>query len=147
MGYERARDRDPLLLATRELVREGTHLVRQSDEGERLRNLGPDAGLGLALHLEGVRDVLGRGAVGQELEVLEDAADVAPQERDLGVLQAAELTAADDDLSFRRLELLQQEPHDRRLARAGGPDEEDEFALLDQEGCLLQRDDTRLVDL
>jgi hypothetical protein len=34
--------------------------------------------------------------------------------------------------------LLEQELHDRRLARAAGPDEEDELAAADREARVLQ---------
>ena len=113
MVDERARDRDTLLLAAGELVRERVHLVREADEVQHLGHLPPDRRGALALHLQGVRDVLGGGPVRQQLEVLEDAADVAAQQRDLRALQPAELAAADDDLARGRLELLQDEP-DRR---------------------------------
>ena len=99
--HERARDRDALLLAARELVREAVHLRAEADEREDLRHLRPDRGLRLALHLERVGDVLVRGAVGEELEVLEDAADVAAQHRHLAPPQARELAAADDDPAVR----------------------------------------------
>ena len=58
------------------------------------------AALRLALHLQRVGDVLGGGAARQQLEVLEDAADVAAQHRHLRALQPAELAAADDDLAL-----------------------------------------------
>src|SRR5215217_342294 len=47
--------------------------------------------------------------------------------------QAGQVTAADDDPAGRRLELLEQQPHHRRLPRARWADEEDELALLDHE--------------
>ena len=62
--------------------------------------------------------VLECGAVGQQLEVLEDAADVPAQHRHLRVLEPGELAAADDDPARRRLELLEEEAHDRRLPGA-----------------------------
>jgi hypothetical protein len=73
---ERARNRDALLLAARELVRKLVRLSREADEREHLGNLRADRAGGLALHLEGVGDVLRRRAVVEKLEVLEDAADV-----------------------------------------------------------------------
>ena len=53
------------------------------------RSTGPDA--------QRVADVLGGGAVREELEVLEDAAEVPAQERYLRALETAEVAAADDD--------------------------------------------------
>jgi hypothetical protein len=113
-----ARDRDPLLFAARELVGQRTHLVRQADEGQHLGHLAADLAAALTLHLQRIRDVLGRCPVRQQLEVLEDTADVAAQERDLRALQPREIAAADDDLAGRRLELLQDQADDRRLAGA-----------------------------
>ena len=125
-----ARDRDALLLATR-LVREAVHLRAEADEGEDLGHLGPDLILRLSLDFERVGDVLVGRAVGEELEVLEDAADVARSIEHLAPAQAGELAAADDDPAPGRVELLEEEPHDGRLARAGRADEEDELALVD----------------
>jgi hypothetical protein len=121
--------------------------VREADEVQDLRHLAADGVAAFALHLEGVGDVLGGGAIRKQLEVLEDAADVAPQQRDLLALEPTELAPADDDLAGGRLELLQHEPHERRLARAGRADDEDELALVDPEGDVAEGRDVRLVDL
>jgi len=83
----------------------------------------------------------------EKLEVLEDAADVPAQLRNLGILESHELAAAHDDPAARGLELLEQETHDRRLARPGRSDEEDELAFLDREGNVAKRDHVWLVDL
>src|SRR5205814_24873 len=101
----------------------------------------------LALHLERIGDVLGRGPVRQQLEVLEHAADVAAQQRNLRALEPPELAAADDDLARGRLELLQDETDHGRLARPGGTYDEDELALVDRERHVPERRDVRLVDL
>ena len=142
-----ARDRDALLLTARELVGKRGHLVREPDEVEHLGHLAADRAAAFALHLQRVGDVLGRRTVREQLEVLEDAADVAAQVRHLRALEARQVAAADDDLARGRLDLLQHEPDHRRLARAGGPDDEDEVALLDHERDVRQRGDIRLVDL
>src|SRR5262249_56471362 len=98
----------------------------------------------LALHLERVRDVVRGGAAREELEVLEDAADVASKLRHFAVLQAREVASADDDPPARRLDLLQQQLDQRRLAGAGRADDEDELALLDHERDGVERGDIRL---
>jgi hypothetical protein len=144
---ERARDRDALLLAARELVGERVRLVRETDHRQHLWHLLADRRAVLALHLQRVGHVLGGGAARQQLEVLEDAADVAAQHRHLRRLEAAELAAADHHLAARRLELLQQQPDQRRLPRAGGADDEHELALVDVERDVVQRDHVRVVDL
>src|SRR5436309_2437476 len=61
--------------------------------------------------------------------------------------KAREVASADHDLAPRRLELLEQEPDDRRLARPGGADDEDELALLDHEADVPESRDIGLVDL
>src|SRR5918995_657848 len=148
MVHHRPGDRDALLLAARELLRPGAHLVREPDKVHDLGHLLADLGVRLALHAQRVADVLGRGAVRKELEVLEDAAEVAAQERHLRALEAAEVAPADDDAAARRLDFLQEEPDERRLAGAGRADDEDELALLDDEGHAVEcPHPVRLIDL
>ena len=86
---ERARDRDALLLAAGELVREAVELVGQADELRISGTFSLDLVARLALHLERVGDVLVDVAVRQQLEVLEDAADVAAQLRHARALAAS----------------------------------------------------------
>src|SRR5918999_1442207 len=59
----------------------------------------------------------------------------------------AEVSPTDDDRPRGRLELLEEQPDHRGLSRSGGPDKEDELALLDHERRALERDHVRLVDL
>ncbi len=103
--------------------------------------------LGSPCTFKRVRDVL-RGRAGREqLEVLEHAADVAAKQRHLRGLEPAEVAPADEDAPRGRLELLEQQPDDRRLAGAGGADDEDELPLVDHERDAVQGDDVRLVHL
>ena len=76
--------------------------MREADEVQHLRHLAPNRVGALALHLERVGDVLGRGAVREELEVLEDAGDVAAQLRDLAPRKPAEVASGDDDAAGSR---------------------------------------------
>src|SRR5919204_571790 len=137
--HERARDRDALLLAAGELVGIRVHARAEPDEVQHLGHLAADRGPVLALHLERVGDVLGRGAVRQQLEVLEDTAHVSAQKRHLRALEPREVAPADDDAARRRLQLLQEEANHRRLPRPGGADDEDELPLLDHEAHVLER--------
>src|SRR3954465_11873411 len=73
--HERPGDRDTLLLTTGELVRVTVFLAAEADQLEDLGHHPAGDGLGLADHLEGEGDVLVRGAVGQEAEILEHTAD------------------------------------------------------------------------
>src|SRR6185295_13279616 len=87
------------------------------------------------------------GTVAEELEVLKDAADVPPEERHFGAFEPRQVAPTDDDPAARRLELLEQEPDDRRLPRSRWADDEHELPLLDHEGGALESDDVRLVHL
>ncbi len=144
---EGARNRDSLLLASGELIGEGVHLVREADHVHDLGHLAPNVAAALTLNLQRVRDILGRGAGRKELEVLEDAADVAAQLRDVRAAEPGQVAAADEDPPAGRLELLQQEADDRRLAGTGGADDEDELALLDHERDVAERRHVGVVDL
>ena len=144
---ERARDRHPLLLTTRQLGREVVGLLGEADEVEDLRHLRAHDVLRPADHLERERDVLVDRLVGEQLEVLEDAADVAPQLRHLPRAEAPDVAARDEDPARGRDLVAQQQLQERRLPRARGPDEEDELALQDLEGEVAEGDDVAFVDL
>src|SRR3712207_1708073 len=77
--------------------------------------------------------VLVDGAGGQELEVLEDAPDVAPQVGHLPRAQGADVLAGDGDAPLVWRLLLVEQPQEGRLAGARRPDEEDELAPLDED--------------
>ncbi len=100
-----------------------------------------------ARHLQGVGDVVVDGARWQQLEVLEDDADVAPVVGDVLVVDLPQVAAGDADDALARVELLDQQAHDRRLARSGGTDQEDELLAVDRESCPLQADVARVVEL
>src|SRR5439155_23975674 len=101
--HERARDRDALLLPPGELLGAGVHLVGEPDHVQDFGHLLADLRARLPLHAQRVADVLRGRAIREELEVLEDAADIPAQERDPGALQPWEVAAADDDPALRRL--------------------------------------------
>src|SRR3954454_17373790 len=130
-------DGDPLLLAAGELVREAALLAREADEVEHLRHGVRDRVPGLADDLQGERDVLEHGLVRQQPEVLEDDADLAAQLRDLPVRQPPDVLAGPVDNAPRRPLLAQDQPQERRLARPGRTDEEDELALDDLEAHVV----------
>ena len=74
-----ASDRDALLLAAGELVREPLLLTLESDDPQRLGDGLADHRAGLADDLQREGDVLEDGLVGQQPEVLEHRADLATQ--------------------------------------------------------------------
>src|SRR5207244_10771639 len=85
--------------------------------------------------------------VEHEVEDMEDAADVPAEVRHLPRGQRLQLAVADPDPSGVGHHLLHEEPEAGRLARAGRADQEDELALPDLEGELLDGCDPALVAL
>ena len=143
-----ARDRDALLLAAGELVGQRVHLVREPDHVHDLGHLAADRRRRLALHLERVGDVLGGGAVRQQLEVLEDAADVAAQHaarssarRRVRSRPPTKIRPRVGSSSLSRSRMIVD------LPEPDGADDEDELALVDHEGDVAERGDVGLVDL
>src|SRR3954453_6501666 len=144
---ERTRDRNALLLAARELVRVVVKLGRKPYEAKDVRHLATDRLAALADDLERVSDVRVDGAVRQELEVLEDHADVAAQVgQPLGgdVVQRA---PGDADRTRGGLELLHQQADARRLAAARRADEEDELGAPDAHRDVVDAHMPVVVDL
>src|SRR3954471_21287678 len=103
---ERPGHRDALLLTAGQLMRVPVLLAPQADQ---LENLGHDpAGdtLGLADHLKGEGDILVGGAVGQQPEVLEHAADRAPEGGNLPRAHGRDVALVHDHPSPRRGDLV-----------------------------------------
>ena len=92
---ERARDRDALLLAARELLGIGVHPVLQPDPLEHLERLALLRRDGHAEHARHERDVLEDGLARDELEILEDEADDAAVACTCARRQRREVAAAD----------------------------------------------------
>ena len=101
-------------------------------------HLGADLLARAAGDLQRVGDVVVHRAVGQQLEVLEDDAEVAAVVRHLLARDLGQVAAGDADRPGGRLELLDQQAHDRRLARARRADEEDELAAPDGERGVVE---------
>ena len=74
---ERARQRDTLRLAARQLRRVAVAVLRQADQLEVLRDALTDLAVRQALHPQAERDVVGDGHVREQRVVLEDRVDVA----------------------------------------------------------------------
>ena len=97
--------------------------------------------------LEGEGDVLAHGLVGQQLEVLEHAADGAAQGRHLPGGEPVELLAGDPDLARGGPLLLGQQAQEGRLAGAGLADHEDELAFADLHGHVVEGGDVVPIGL
>jgi len=142
-----ARYRHALLFAARKFVRVVLQLVPQPDEAEDLRHPRLDDVPRFADHLQGKRHVVEHALVGEQLEVLEHRPDVPPEVRDLPRRELGDVLAGHVDVALGGLLLPQHQADERGLAGAGRPDDEDELALVDLDGDVLQRDVRILVDL
>ena len=123
-----------------ELVREVVQLGRQAGQPEDVGDLGPNLLARATCDLKRVGDVVVDGPVRQQLEVLEHDPDVPAVIRNAPSLDLGQVTAGHADRSLGRIELLDQQPHDRRLARARAADEEHEVLAVDREGRLIEAD-------
>ena len=106
-AHQGARNRRPLLLATRELVREVFAPLREADKREGALGLLPCFFAGVPRDEEREADVLGDRLPWQQLEVLEHDADAPPKLRDRGAAHACaipkvvpEIVGVLDDSNF-----------------------------------------------
>src|SRR6266508_677173 len=144
---ERPGDRHPLLLAAGQLVREAVGLVLQPDQLEHLRDGPLDRVPARPDDLQREGHVLAHGLVGKQLEVLEDAADRAPQGGHLPGGEAVELLAGHPDPARGGPFLLGEQAQEGRLAGAGLAHDEDELALVDLDRDIVEGLDVGPVGL
>jgi hypothetical protein len=109
----------------------------QANQAQDLGDLVPDVAPAAAGHLKRVRDVVVDAAVGEQLEVLEHGADAPAQMGKAAGRQAVDVPARDSHLAAGRLHLADQHLDQRRLAAAGGPDDERELTPPKREGDAL----------
>ena len=157
------RDRDPLLLTAGELPGVGGALVLEPDAVEQVERLGLHLGLLAPLDPDGaLHDVLQRCHVREEVEPLEDHADLTALSGDLLVLETEELRpalrllllvaselAVDPDAPGLDVLELVDAPQEGRLARAGGAEQADDLTLGDVDVDALEHlvAAERLVDV
>src|ERR1700716_436261 len=137
---ERTGDRDTLLFAAGELVRVLALLPFQPHDAEHFLDLRLEVAQGALGHAQREGHVLKYGQVGQQLEILEDHADLPPQVREMAPLEAAQILPLDLDDASGRLLLADQEADQRRLAGAARTNEKDEVLLGNFERDVAQRD-------
>jgi len=131
MHREGARDGHALLLAAGELSRELGCLLGDADALEQRHRLLLGLRLGLAEHLDRPeRHILEDRQVREEVERLEDHADLGPQLGKALALRGQGLAVDADLAAGDRLEPVDGAAQ-RRLARAGRPDDDDDLALVD----------------
>ena len=114
-------------------------LGRQPDEREHPIDRRPDLAPRRAGHLERERHVLPDRLGRQQLEVLEDDPDLAAHPRHVPARQPGEVLAVEDDRALGRELVADEQLDERRLARPGRPDEEDEVAFGDDEVDVAER--------
>src|SRR5262245_40470660 len=137
--HDRARERGALRLALGELVWVGLGAGRQPDrlqggEGAR-RDLAPRR----AEHPQHERDVLEHGPAREELGVLEDDADGAPEPRHVTPAHRGEIEPRDLDLALGGALVTVEEAEQRGLARSARAGQYDELTLVDAERDVGER--------
>src|SRR5206468_10653502 len=141
LAHDRAGERRALSLALRELRGVGLRAGREADDAERVEDALGDLALGRPQHAEDEGDVLVDGADREELRVLEDDADRAPERGHVAVLERPEVVSEHLDVAVGGQIITVEEPQQRRLARPGGSGEDDELPLVDAKGDVAQRRD------
>ena len=127
-------------------MRQLIDLVGEADQANDLGHLALNHVEPLTLHLECIRDIFVDRARRQQFEVLEDAANVAAQLGHLRSFEGAKRLATHLDVAVRRIDFLQQQLDEGRLARARRADEEDPLALVDLQRDVIQPDNVARVD-
>ncbi len=138
---ERARDRDALLLAARELGRQAFVHALEGDELQQFPSAGQPIAVLHAPDAERELDVVGDAHVAEQGVVLEHEADAAVARRDAGDVAPVQRYPAVVDLDQAR-DRAQQ----RALAAARGAEQHQEFALLDLDRDVVD-DRQRLIPL
>src|SRR5919197_2200259 len=137
---ERARDRDPLPLAARELGRACLQPGAEADRGQRVCRFLTTFRCWNACVEEPVGDVVEDARVLAEEELLEDEADPGrPNGGELAVFQLGDGEAGDRDPATGRPLERPHQVEEGRLAGAGGADDGHELAGADAEANALQR--------
>ena len=131
VGGKSTGDGHALLLAAGKLLGVGRGLVGQLDEPEQLGHASLPRLVGKPRLGQRERHVVGDGAAGEQVEMLEDDADVCTSGTQFGVGQRGDVAAVDGD-GARRGALEQVDAaHERRLAGARVADDAKDLALGD----------------
>jgi hypothetical protein len=138
LDHQRARKRDPLLLAARELVGEAAFEPLQVDQDERLLDLVADLCRRELPELQAEGNVLVDRLVWPDGVVLEDHAHAACLGRDHAG-RRGEQPVVDMDRAGIGRDIARDQPQRRRLAAAGRAEQRDELIVLDLEVEILQR--------
>src|ERR1019366_8245849 len=130
---DRARDRDALLLAARQDARRRVAPSGQPHALERLADARSNEPRRQPEDLERHRHVLVCAPRGHEAKVLEDDAEVAPQEGHGVAPQARDVSSEKEDAAVVDRLAPVEHAEERRLARAARPGHEHELPSLDRQ--------------
>src|SRR5207253_2836716 len=130
----------PLLLAARKLVGVFALFSFETHDAEHFLDLRLEMAQRALGHAQREGHILEDGQVGQQLEILEDHADLPPEVRQVAPLEPAQVLPLDVDAAGGRFLLADQEAHERGLPGAAGADEKDEILLGNFEADVAQRD-------
>ncbi len=135
VGDEGAADGDALLFAAGHGVGAVGFASGEAEIVQELRDFAAVGDVGFAFEHEGEQDVLLGGQGGDEVEGLEDQADVtAAEEREVAVGHGAEVLAVDEDLTGVGVGESRHEMQEGAFAGAGSAHDGKELAALDGEG-------------
>ena len=133
-----AGDADALFLAAGELARIVVFALVELDQFQQFVHAAPDLVFGHALDFQGEGHILFDRAAGQQVEVLEDHADVLAGLAQFRAVQGRHFLAVDEDLAARgHLEHVDA-ADEGRFAGAGQADDAEDLAVFDFEVRLLQ---------
>ena len=137
--HQGPRERDPLLLAARELARMAAGASRKSDRREHRLGVAPGLAFFAPVQQQRHRDVLPGTQVRNQMERLEDEAEPPPADcRKFLVAEAAQAAAVQEHLALVRRVEPGAQVEQRRLADAGFPDQHHALAGLDRKVHVAQ---------
>ena len=140
VGDDGARDRDALLLAARQLGGRVARPIDQPDLIEGREGGGPPRAFVIAAIEQGQLDILECGGARQQVEPLEDEAQIAPsQQRALVAAEALDMMASEQEAAGGRHVEAAEDVHRRRFARSRRAHHGHEVARSDIEIDALQR--------
>ena len=122
-------DGDPLLLPAGEFGRIGVGASLETHQGQQFQHPGLDAGLVPPRQFQREGDVGGDGARGEQIEVLEDHADLAAGLGQLAIAEGGQVLAIDHHLAVGGPLEQVDAANEGALAGAGGTDHTEDFAL------------------
>jgi len=121
--------------------------LAQADDLQELPHPPPDLARGELGDHQGKADVLRHGLARQELEILKDHTDLAPQVRHFGGLHPHQIIAVDHDPPGGGALLAIEEAHQGGFTGAAGADEKDKLPTVDLQVDIRQSDRGRRIEL